>query len=918
MGSTSDLHYLMRKVLLILLCSVAINLSCLAGVNVGGLTYVLDQENKTAELSGYTDVSGIVYIPETIQYDGTEYTVTSIGPQTFMLSHITGVVIPNSVTQIHGNFLDLCWDLTYVSIGTSLTKVIGPDTTLRPEILEINCPFIGSWFGTSKLKELYIGDNVTSIGNGAFLGAVNLEKVIIGKSVEFIGNGAFERCYSLKNIDLPNSLTSISNNAFNSCTSLTEILIPDAVTTIGNLAFAQCSALNKAILSKALSTLGDYAFSGCPELETITLYEDVMYVGGYAFGEDSNISTIKCYASIPPSSTSTAFDVKVYNEANLCVPESALDKYKAQDPWNRFKHLETLSEDDRNKDEDGGSNLPINFEFDGYTFEITDEYAKTCTLVDGTNVSGEIVIPSLVSYANNSYIVTAIGDWAFGNNYDITAVELPGSIRELGQMCFNWCANLRVVILPNILSSIGDGAFRSCLNLEYVSSPSLVEYIGNGAFAYCRNLKVINLGEHVSSTGVGVFEGCSTLTAFSLPEGIKELRDYFFYGCIALTDISLPSTLSIIGDLVFYDCKSLKDISLPESLENIGDRAFANCSSLKSITLPSALKSLLQSKMWNGCESLVAINVNEGNPLYSSKDGVLFTKDLRELICYPEGRSHTYEIPKGVMIIGEEAFGTYNSGYMDSLIIPQSVIGIAKYGIVRPKDLYCYATIPPECVSEFFIGPYENLEQVYMIGSMNNWNICDGSFALNRLDPFYPIFYGVYDLPGSVTFQFYTQLGNWDDSCSIGSQLEGRPLNFTFSSYFEHSLVNGNGSFSFPDLRAGKYTVLINLHNMTFEMHEGEIPFSAWSFNPPTLHVPEKTKEAYASAFAWSDFPVIIDDLSIDNEENRIATPTLTNVNCSDVFTLQGVCLKRNASQADIDALAPGIYIIGGKKVIVK
>ena len=38
----------------------------------------------------------------------------------------------------------------------------------------------------------------------------------------------------------------------------------------------------------------------------------------------------------------------------------------------------------------------------------------------------------------------------------------------------------------------------------------------------------------------------------------------------------------------------------------------------------------------------------------------------------------------------------------------------------------------------------------------------------------------------------------------------------------------------------------------------------------------------------------------------------------ADIYTLQGVCLKRQASQSDVEALSPGIYIIGGKKVVVK
>ena len=105
---------------------------------------------------------------------------------------------------------------------------------------------------------------------------------------------------------------------------------------------------------------------------------------------------------------------------------------------------------------------------------------------------------------------------------------------------------------------------------------------------------------------------------------------------------------------------------------------------------------------------------------------------------------------------------------------------------------------------------------------------------------------------------------------------------------------------------------------MTFEMQEDEIPSSAWNFDTPKLHVPDQTQEAYASAFAWSDFPVIIDDLKINNEDNCIISPTSTNINYFDVFNLQGMCVKPNATQADIEALEPGIYIIGGKKVIVR
>ncbi|MCM1293111.1 MAG: hypothetical protein NC111_06695 [Bacteroides sp.] len=38
----------------------------------------------------------------------------------------------------------------------------------------------------------------------------------------------------------------------------------------------------------------------------------------------------------------------------------------------------------------------------------------------------------------------------------------------------------------------------------------------------------------------------------------------------------------------------------------------------------------------------------------------------------------------------------------------------------------------------------------------------------------------------------------------------------------------------------------------------------------------------------------------------------------NDIYDIQGMMIKRNAPQADIDSLAPGFYIIAGKKVCIR
>ena len=87
-----------------LLCSIAASAH---DFEVDGIYYnVTDEANLTVEVAKnyYSDYSGDIVIPETVNYDGKSYSVTSIGNSAFWnCSSLTSVTIPNSVTSI-GNY----------------------------------------------------------------------------------------------------------------------------------------------------------------------------------------------------------------------------------------------------------------------------------------------------------------------------------------------------------------------------------------------------------------------------------------------------------------------------------------------------------------------------------------------------------------------------------------------------------------------------------------------------------------------------------------------------------------------------------------------------------------------------------------------------------------------------------------------
>ena len=165
---------------LLLILSLFSSFSALAlayGCKVDGIYYDITPANRTASVTRVS-YSGGVIIPETIAFDGTTYSVTSIGDGAFANhSGLTSVTIPNSVTSIGNYAFFNCSGLTSVTIPNSVTSI--GDSAFN---------------GCSGLSSVTIGNSVTSIGDSAFKDCSGLTKLVsLAVEPPICGEGAFEK-----------------------------------------------------------------------------------------------------------------------------------------------------------------------------------------------------------------------------------------------------------------------------------------------------------------------------------------------------------------------------------------------------------------------------------------------------------------------------------------------------------------------------------------------------------------------------------------------------------------------------------------------------------------------------------------------------------------------------------------------------
>lgn len=213
---------------------------------------------------------------------------------------------------------------------------------------------------------------------------------------------------------------------------------------------------------------------------------------------------------------------------------------------------------------------------------------------------GAIEIPQTVTYQDNEYTVTAIGEKAFRQCSALTSVFLPSTITRIDKFAFAECTSLTTISLPAGVDFIGDYAFAHSGITHIITSgdmfaympesysgaytiPDTIKRICGAAFIGCSRLSSLTIHNQVEYIGYAAFSSCRSLTSIVIPNSVSYLGEYAFEECMSLTDVKLPDNLDTIRYCAFYQCASLPSVDIPASVRNVGRYAFCYCPSLVTV-----------------------------------------------------------------------------------------------------------------------------------------------------------------------------------------------------------------------------------------------------------------------------------------------------------------------------------------------
>ncbi len=507
----------------------------------------------------------------------------------------------------------------------------------------------------------------------------------------------------------------------------------------------------------------------------------------------------------------------------------------------------------------------------------------------GTTNIREINIQSLESWMNIDYYS---GDYYYDghttqglenfalllNGIPVEDINIDGDFKTIKPNTFYGVNTLRSVVVGPSIEAIGWKAFYNCPNLTKVELKNGIKEVGEEAFALCQ-IEHLDVPASVESFREDAFSGVRTIDFWCEFNKNEQIH----LGPLA-EELGLHNT----GYSGSWSAKGLKRVRVESSYDDESaqrnftfvKQAFTNCSNLEHLSIDKI----------------------EGNCILEEEcfAGTALTELSFPSNCYPRIMSGAFrdckQLKKVVFGYYATAMGHSDKEYTQNGIRYKGVAPFYNCPNLSSITLWSDLTIPTfwslrssYASSRQFKLPHTNLTPWYNC-PVSEFIISDDSWEISidsHMNLEYPLRHLV-----------------------IGKNTE--VIQFSGKNAKEDT-HNGNDTFlgySY-DYKIDPY-IVIESRNPVPPTIKGKLTTDIYM--NATVRIPENSLELYKESPSWKPFWNFVEVPMSDVDVVEIAPSEVPN----DIYNLQGICIKRNATNEDIKSLLPGLYIVGGKKISIE
>lgn len=592
-----------------------------------------------------------------VTYDAQGGTLTETATQIRYGSSFT-LAVPEAGEELAGRIF-IGWYTAENGEGTRLTDENG--VGIQPWNVAQNVTIYSFWAEVLRYVET-VGSNgeaAYAVQAGPDIGyvtSVTIPAEYNGKPVTDIFSGAFRGCETLEEVNLPNSLQTLgsvstgeSTGSFAGCSNLKEInvytvegshevryfsvdgvLFENSPQT-GNvsMAYFPTARTGDYVVPDGIDEIPAYSFTRA-SISSVTIPSDVLFVRQRAFYYCLNLTEVK----FTTGGTQQLLIEPYAFQGSIALQNITLPA--------RMAEVDSASEIF------GGCNSLVNI--------FVEEGSSTISSVDGVlcDATGGTLLYFPSGRAGTYTIpvsITAIGNGAFKNHSGIEQVNIGAYVESIGEGAFSGAVVLSSVVFTG-----------SAMPQEMT--------IGKEAFLNCKALQTVSFGENscVVSIGDSAFSGCQRLEAFTFSE-----------------------TITSIGQSAFEGCTTLEEVYLSGASVTVGNYAFRNCTSLDKVGIGASVEEFDFIAVFDDCTAITTLEVDAGNPFFSTYDNVLYNKDQTTLIFCPRGSTQV-TVADTTTLIGARAF---EGCRVEEVTLPEGVteIGASAFLTSELSEIYIPASV---------------------------------------------------------------------------------------------------------------------------------------------------------------------------------------------------------------------------------